>query len=79
MNAIVMKVKGMLSDKETQFRGENLADRINRKINEIPELADIIAEVLAINVSPNKQVRVEITTKDFNKSKNSTSEFIIKR
>jgi len=79
MNVLATKIKELLTSKKTEEQREELIDEINNKIIEIPEIADVMAELLSLEVNPHRQIKIEITTRDFFKSQNNTSEYIIKR
>lgn len=53
--------------------------RLQEKIQEIPELIDVIEQLSQLSVNESRQVKIEIVTKDFSNSTNTTYEKIIKR
>ena len=60
-------------------REKTLEEKLLEKLNEIPELYDVLNKLLELNIAENRQIKVEISVKDFENMSNSTYEKIIKR
>lgn len=60
-------------------REKTLEEKLLEKLNEIPELYDVLNKLLELNIAENRQIKVEISVKDFENMSNTTYEKIIKR
>jgi predicted house-cleaning noncanonical NTP pyrophosphatase (MazG superfamily) len=71
-----MEFKNLLKKRKTN---EDLINQLRDKMEEIPELRDVINQIVNLAIDNSKQIRIEITVKDFDNSTNTTFEKIIKR
>lgn len=70
--------KDELKHAEIEMEGNNLLDRLKDKMVEIPDIEDVLEKIASIQLNKAKNVRIEITTKDFIRSENVTYEKILK-
>lgn len=57
---------------------ETLFNKLNDKIDEIPQLKDVLQEMSNIELDPRTNVKITIFTQSFDKCENNTYEKLLK-
>lgn len=69
----------MIETMTKEARWNELIERLENKIEKVPELKGVIEKLIELNVNDSVKIQIEITEQDFSKCENRTYEKIIQK